>query len=842
MSIISKIKSAISKIIRKPTPTIQYDKPIRPQQQKVIKKSSLVDKPVYYNPKTYEPITPSSRGGGSRPSTQAGKTLQQLAVTTPSKSQQVTQVSGRQSQQQRIQEQLKQAQAYKVYQGTKTDLTPKVDVNVYPSGTIYSSQTGTTTYKGKDIPILKYYTIPEDSYSSREATQEEIKQLKEYQQSEKTKELFYTKPRTKIENIIGEQKGKAQAFFSEPFGSEEGRQNIITGFGNIGSKLGSRTAGEFTGGAIANIIAPRTKGEIAESGLMVLLGGGLGAGTKGVSYGLSKIPKVGSLLSKGFKLGTYGAGAYLTGAYAVDTAGRISKVKEPSEKGYITGGAIKNLFFLGEGYKAGSKAGSQAIGLLKTRGRTEISLERLTTEEVLSGAENFPLAPKSKQLNLFITTTKRYPELAEGKAGGFHTTPEIFWKKEIKPKAGTSELAGLYTSAYVSPYFAKLGGKGYSIIPTIKSITSGEEPAIAFLKPAGFRIVKSTPTKPYKIEEQIFKYKFTKPAKKGFMDLPLMKTEIEAVARPEAGTYIFESGKYYTTINGVKVPIDVFGFPDYSKVSKANQNKIFSSEGYYYPSQTKAVIEPTSSLGTINYNVPLTSKPSTTSILNTNYPASKPSTTSGKSSGRTSSKTSSSKSSSSSIISKVSSISPLSSAPSSKASYKTSNILSMKSGSSSKSSRKSTSMPSRYPQRYNKQTSTTGIIGVPSTSAKRSLLNKLSKKQLFFTWIKEKGKEIIIKKALTKAEAIKLGEKITRGELSATFGIIPSGKFIETSKEEREYNPSSAFFRTFRIKKGKKIPLINTWIQRRSKRLSSKSEVSLIQKAKKSKIKKMRWL
>ena len=44
------------------------------------------------------------------------------------------------------------------------------------------------------------------------------------------------------------------------------------------------------------------------------------------------------------------------------------------------------------------------------------------------------------------------------------------------------------------------------------------------------------------------------------MDIPSIKTEIEAIARVEAGGYKFQAGDTYTKIKGVRVPIDTFKY------------------------------------------------------------------------------------------------------------------------------------------------------------------------------------------------------------------------------------------------------------------------------------------
>ena len=137
---------------------------------------------------------------------------------------------------------------------------------------------------------------------------------------------------------------------------------------------------------------------------------------------------------------------------------------------------------------AGRKGAEKFLGYVSTKGRVEVPIEKLTSQDVLSGAKSFPTAPTYKQLSLF-----------QKRGGGFHTTPEKFWKKEITPKVSKSEFPGLYVSSDISLHFAKLQGEStFKLFPSVKNLfTIESSPAIAFLQPKGFRTVgfefKQTP-------------------------------------------------------------------------------------------------------------------------------------------------------------------------------------------------------------------------------------------------------------------------------------------------------------------------------------------------------------
>ena len=453
---------------------------------------------------------------------------------------------------------------------------------VMKPGTIYSTTTG-ETFKGE--PVFKTSVIGED-WSSRTATREEQLIL------DPMTETIGTGRKTKVGQLWGETTGEIKEFGGEEWGAGVYAEKKIEAWSFKGGK-----ARQITGGIVSGII-PTSKGELIKTGVSFGIGAGIGAGVKGGSLLLGSIPKAGKYVAPAFKLGAYGGGTYLTGAYALSVAGRVSGEEDYYAKGEILGESGREFGALGLGYGVGAKGTEMLYGLYRVRGRAEIPLERITRKEVISGKESFPTAPKETHIKLFKGTVEKIPELTEGKAGGFHVTPEQFWKGkkltgEIIPKAGTSELPGLYVGSEASIYFSGLKGKGYSpfSLPTLKSILSGEKPAIAFLKPEGFREVGFKKVSPYEIGGQQFKFAFKEPARKGFIDIPKMKTEIEGVARIEAGKYGYESGKYYTTIQGVKVPIDVFGFKKGKidiGIKEVKGVKGFVSEEYgYLPKKIK---------------------------------------------------------------------------------------------------------------------------------------------------------------------------------------------------------------------------------------------------------------
>lgn len=83
-----------------------------------------------------------------------------------------------------------------------------------------------------------------------------------------------------------------------------------------------------------------------------------------------------------------------------------------------------------------------------------------------------------------------------------------------------------------------------------------------------------------------------------------------------------------------------------------------------------------------------------------------------------------------------------------------------------------------------------------------------------------------------RGEALRRGEKITRETLAASFKLEPTKKLIKG--KTKPYKVSD-IFRPYKIRKGKKIPLLDEFIQKRGTRLGTRTEVGAIQRARKSK-------
>lgn len=102
------------------------------------------------------------------------------------------------------------------------------------------------------------------------------------------------------------------------------------------------------------------------------------------------------------------------------------------------------------------------------------------------------------------------------------------------------------------------------------------------------------------------------------------------------------------------------------------------------------------------------------------------------------------------------------------------------------------------------------------------------------TFYTKKGKRYYLSGLREKGSAIRFGEIFTTKTLRATFGVKKTRYKI--AGRETIYKPSSYLFRGYRIKKGRKIMLTDTFIQKRGKRLVFRPEISEIQMARSMKL------
>ena len=350
-----------------------------------------------------------------------------------------------------------------------------------------------------------------------------------------------------------------------PTNLEEVRRNIkeTTKFlEDIGISKKITKTGEFISGLGIGIIEDIEQEPFKQLELFGI-GYGLGLAYKGISTGLSAIPKFGPIATTSFKVGATGYGLYALGKIGYETVLGIKEQEDIMKSGSILGITLKDLALTGYGFAKGEKGFDILKGEFRTRGLKELNIEQ----------GEYPQLNPEKQLKEFEKNIIK--DISENPVG-FHTTGDNFFKSGIiEPKTGTSELAGLYVSTQISTPFARISGSGQGIkfeleafLKAIKdSLDAEKNPAVASLEPLGFREVGFEYSKTPQFEGQ--KYvkgkgyaRYTTSPKEGYLDIPKMKSEIEAIARPESGSYEATGKRFYVKIKGVKIPLDSFKYID----------------------------------------------------------------------------------------------------------------------------------------------------------------------------------------------------------------------------------------------------------------------------------------
>lgn len=513
---------------------------------------------------------------------------------------------------------------------TRTDLEPeRIEVGKIPLEPYLERRQIDKFYDeetGKYMPVTKIFFVDPTVIGERferEATPEEA----EFYRSQTDKVLqASTEPVTfrqvatsKIRSGYEDLNKRLKEGVEEPItrfesftgiGGYEERQERIA---EIESPTGRFIAG--AGSGVLEDIKQKPLKNIVLFGAGAVVGGVASGAVSGVSAGTTALfgqqaGQYATLITKGAIAGT---AIYLGGKYVSTTYEQIKVAPTAQEKGEIFGVSLKDLFVTGAGTATGAKAVRKFEGYLATRGRTEIPIERIVPEEVLSGKSQFP---RSATVGQEIRGFQRNPYALPGQdqfyyragyslkklagedttlfakfdrgIGAYHATPYRFDPaKPLLLKPGTSELPGLYTSYGASPYFLKVSGR-YTILPLEYFKTPGK-PGFEYLIPKGFRVNPAYRTSPYVVDGQVFRYAFKKPLKPGYADLPVLKigAESEAVFRTGSGVYKFTGGEFYTTYKGVRIPIDVFRYVEGSataipKTVPVSPDKVFFKSTYQF--------------------------------------------------------------------------------------------------------------------------------------------------------------------------------------------------------------------------------------------------------------------
>ena len=270
-----------------------------------------------------------------------------------------------------------------------------------------------------------------------------------------------------------------------------------------------------------------------------------------VSAGLGYATGGASKLISGTKAGIIGfrtVGAGLTGAYAYQKGKEIKEKPDYFSKGQVVGGTLATeIAPFSAGFPKGQRHFQQAVGLWRTKGRTELKGLTPIREE-----GTFPTAPAKEHYKIFKAgkhlREKAKPFIEKGKKPFSHVTGQ-----EFKPKGelgkGIRGFKGFYTGVEPSSYFARISKGKYKTPSFLKTqITAeGTKPTVYIGQAKGFIKPKSKG-----VGEKIKEFERRPADKKGF--LTEQTAEIEAVFKPQE--YQTIKTKYYTRIDGVRVPVE----------------------------------------------------------------------------------------------------------------------------------------------------------------------------------------------------------------------------------------------------------------------------------------------
>lgn len=366
-------------------------------------------------------------------------------------------------------------------------------------------------------------------------------------------------------NTIDKDTGEAVGHFSTGFYNEV--QSNPVG-------IGVTAAAIYGGGAALKVVS--TGGRVALGAGADLLGSSSTA-AKGLSL-LSKSIEpaiaIGGLTLTANEINNQVNAPITTQTNFYDESGNLLntniETSEPTtaEKAERLGEITPNLLAGLYGGVKGWNAGSRIVGRLQTVGRTEIPLESITDVSVAEGKQTFPLTQKGQTPSNLVAEFKADSHgiptdtLVPDKYGVWHATANKLASgtevanNPIRP----TDVGGLYVSPRLSPAFTRLtSGRSYSLSDIVSS-----EP----VRPSAARIyvsdVQRLPTGSNVAEGQAF---LTNKAELGKAYLTpnaerlAITGSVESEATIAPGTKLIQTNagrKYFTLINGRRVPIDTY--------------------------------------------------------------------------------------------------------------------------------------------------------------------------------------------------------------------------------------------------------------------------------------------
>lgn len=456
--------------------------------------------------------------------------------------------------------------------------------------------------------------------------------------------------------------------------------------------------------------------------------------------------------------------------------------------------------------------------LIRTIGLTEIETTKIVAPEYFAG-QRYPKIREGQTAQQLLEEFN-VPALPDeqGIKAGFNASPSPFKKSTMAGK-GSSELYGLYIAPRLSATFLRISGETDKIFglnplgtlrpsslrirtPVIKLLENVKEYQIDFA-PLNTELLSKFGGGYIKKGKKRINYDFGEPIlDKGKAYVPFIKNEKEAVI-PFGSALELIDKRFFFSFEGRKVPIFEYttSIDEVITVKTEKVNKEFTSR--YYPISNKPLTNPLDI-----YPASYTNKNPTSYVSNL-----------------ISNKSYLSNVSKSSYYSNIYSSNP------SQRSYNQPSLVSKNYTPYSTSSLISTGYPklTRYPGYPIVPT-----LRVPTPRIKKPSNNNPVKRYSNFvigykTFVIKGGKKEYLPGIRTKGFALAFGEEEAVTTLRATFGVEKTSVSVTGTKFNYLVDPNE--FRSYKIKSGKKIPLMDTFIQKKGKRLSSPTEVFAIQQA-----------
>jgi hypothetical protein len=497
-------------------------------------------------------------------------------------------------------------------------------------------------------------------------------------------------------------------------------------------------------------------------------------------------PTIKTLSESGLKYGGIG----LTGVAATKITKELITT-DIKTAGAILGTNVKDLALVGAGTYGGFRGYDFLNKYYRTLGAERVPMESVIAPETLIKKQKYPLLEKGQtagELRKEFFEQVLPSEKGKKAPRAFTASPTDFDKFTRIRTDETSEVIGLFGSGRINPTFFKLQ-KRYKLFGTGNLLDINRPTSIRLT----LRSAEYAPGITPKTSKPTGKYQkdfFEDIIGTGRSAIPFAKSEKEIVTA--GNTPIARTGKlYYFKYGKDRIPIKQYEILEYKpKLGKYKGKPVIELKdlsSYYGRGSRSSIISPLSyglsssiRLGSGN-SYASSSLKSLTSSLTSYKPQSRKSR--------------------------------LSSSKPSKTSYNPYSSITSGGGSSyprSPTSRPPSIKPPKVPPTI-----------FPKFKLKSSFGKGLTKG--FRTFFIQKGKKKYLPGLTTRGQALRRGQEFTLKNLRATFGIEQGRKLIKGNG--LDFKVRQDLFRGYRIRKGKRIALQDTFIQRRGKRLVTSGEV-----------------